>query len=100
MTSKAMEETLAKLTARARPGTPQEFAAFMAAESEEMVGDHQRRQYQGGLIAAVAENATRSQRTYYMLSREIVDAIAEANCQKDPQCPFPPSAMSSPAPRI
>ena len=33
MKSKAMEETLVKLTARARPGTPQDFAAFMAAES-------------------------------------------------------------------
>jgi tripartite-type tricarboxylate transporter receptor subunit TctC len=34
MTSKAMEETLTKLTARARPGTPADFAAFMAAESK------------------------------------------------------------------
>ena len=34
MKSKAMEETLAKLTARARPGTPQDFAAFMAAEAK------------------------------------------------------------------
>jgi tripartite-type tricarboxylate transporter receptor subunit TctC len=33
MTSKAMEETLTKLTARARPGTPQDFARFMAAET-------------------------------------------------------------------
>ncbi|HZO48118.1 MAG TPA: tripartite tricarboxylate transporter substrate binding protein [Xanthobacteraceae bacterium] len=33
MTSKAMEETLTKLTARARPGSPADFAAFMAAES-------------------------------------------------------------------
>ena len=33
MTSKAMEETLVKLTARARPGSPADFAAFMAAES-------------------------------------------------------------------
>ena len=33
MTSKAMEETLAKLIARPRPGTPQDFAAFMAAET-------------------------------------------------------------------
>ena len=35
MRSKAMEETLAKLTARARPGTPADFAAFMAAETQE-----------------------------------------------------------------
>ena len=34
MRSKAMEETLAKLTARARPGTPQDFAAFMTAEAK------------------------------------------------------------------
>lgn len=34
MKSKAMAETLVKLTARARPGTPQDFAAFMAAESK------------------------------------------------------------------
>jgi tripartite-type tricarboxylate transporter receptor subunit TctC len=34
MRSKAMEETLTKLTARARPGTPADFAAFMAAESK------------------------------------------------------------------
>jgi tripartite-type tricarboxylate transporter receptor subunit TctC len=34
MRSKAMEETLVKLTARARPGTPADFAAFMAAESK------------------------------------------------------------------
>ena len=34
ITSKAMEETLAKLVARPRPGTPQDFAAFMAAESK------------------------------------------------------------------
>jgi tripartite-type tricarboxylate transporter receptor subunit TctC len=34
MKSKAMEETLVKLTARARPGTPADFAAFMAAESK------------------------------------------------------------------
>ena len=33
MKSKAMEETLAKLVATARPGTPQDFASFMAAES-------------------------------------------------------------------
>jgi tripartite-type tricarboxylate transporter receptor subunit TctC len=33
MRSKAMEETLVKLTARARPGTPADFAAFMAAET-------------------------------------------------------------------
>jgi len=32
--SKAMEELLVKLTARARPGTPQDFATFMAAESK------------------------------------------------------------------
>jgi hypothetical protein len=29
-----MEETLAKLVATARPGTPQDFAAFIAAESK------------------------------------------------------------------
>ena len=34
MASKAMEETLARLIARPRPGTPQDFAAFMAAESK------------------------------------------------------------------
>ena len=34
MKSPAMQETLAKLVARARPGTPQDFAAFMAAESK------------------------------------------------------------------
>ena len=34
ITSKAMVETLVKLTARARPGTPQDFAAFIAAESK------------------------------------------------------------------
>jgi tripartite-type tricarboxylate transporter receptor subunit TctC len=34
MKSKAMEETLVKLTARARPGSPADFAAFMAAESK------------------------------------------------------------------
>jgi tripartite-type tricarboxylate transporter receptor subunit TctC len=33
ITSKAMEETLTKLVARARPGTPQDFARFMAAET-------------------------------------------------------------------
>ena len=33
MKSKAMEETLAKLVATARPGSPQDFASFMAAES-------------------------------------------------------------------
>ena len=33
MKSQAMQETLAKLAARARPGTPQDFAAFMAAET-------------------------------------------------------------------
>ena len=33
MTSKAMEETLTRLVARARPGTPQEFANFMSAET-------------------------------------------------------------------
>jgi tripartite-type tricarboxylate transporter receptor subunit TctC len=33
ITSKAMEETLAKLVARPRPGTPQDFAKFMAAET-------------------------------------------------------------------
>jgi tripartite-type tricarboxylate transporter receptor subunit TctC len=31
--SKAMEDTLAKLVARPRAGTPQDFAAFMAAET-------------------------------------------------------------------
>jgi tripartite-type tricarboxylate transporter receptor subunit TctC len=34
MKSRAMEDTLAKLTATARPGTPQDFARFMAAESK------------------------------------------------------------------
>lgn len=34
ITSKAMADTLVKLTARARPGTPQDFAAFIAAESK------------------------------------------------------------------
>jgi tripartite-type tricarboxylate transporter receptor subunit TctC len=34
ITSKAMEDTLAKLVARPRPGTPQDFAAFIAAESK------------------------------------------------------------------
>src|SRR5258705_10732046 len=34
MASKAMEETLARLIARPRSGTPQDFAAFMAAESK------------------------------------------------------------------
>ena len=34
ITSKAMEDTLAKLTARARPGSPQDFATFIAAESK------------------------------------------------------------------
>jgi tripartite-type tricarboxylate transporter receptor subunit TctC len=34
ITSKAMEDTLTKLVARARPGSPQDFAAFMAAESK------------------------------------------------------------------
>ena len=33
MKSKAMEETLAKLVATARPGSPQDFASFIAAES-------------------------------------------------------------------
>jgi tripartite-type tricarboxylate transporter receptor subunit TctC len=33
MKSPAMQETLTKLTARARAGTPQDFAKFMAAES-------------------------------------------------------------------
>ncbi len=34
MKSRAMEDTLAKLTATARPGSPQDFAAFMAAETK------------------------------------------------------------------
>ena len=34
MKSPAMQETLTKLVARARPGTPQDFAAFMAAETK------------------------------------------------------------------
>jgi tripartite-type tricarboxylate transporter receptor subunit TctC len=34
MKSRAMEDTLAKLTATARPGTPEDFARFMAAETK------------------------------------------------------------------
>jgi tripartite-type tricarboxylate transporter receptor subunit TctC len=34
ITSKVMEDTLAKLVARPRPGTPQDFAAFIATESK------------------------------------------------------------------
>jgi tripartite-type tricarboxylate transporter receptor subunit TctC len=34
ITSAAMKDTLANLVARARPGSPQDFAAFMAAESK------------------------------------------------------------------
>jgi tripartite-type tricarboxylate transporter receptor subunit TctC len=34
MKSPAMQETLAKLVAQARPGTPQDFANFMAAETK------------------------------------------------------------------
>jgi tripartite-type tricarboxylate transporter receptor subunit TctC len=33
ITSKAMEQTLTRLVARARPGTPQDFAKFIAAET-------------------------------------------------------------------
>jgi tripartite-type tricarboxylate transporter receptor subunit TctC len=34
ITSKAMEQTLTRLVARARPGTPQDFAKFIASESK------------------------------------------------------------------
>ena len=56
MTSKAMEETLVKLTARAAARHAGGFRRLHGGGKQEVVGDHQRRQYQGGLISVSAEN--------------------------------------------
>ena len=88
MRSKAMEETLTKLVARARPGTPQDFAAFMAAETRKWTETITAAEHQGGLSA---ESTRFRRRTISSPNRRTPSSRFA--------CPFPHWAMSSPAPR-